>query len=266
MTRPVALPMYDLAEVRAATDAWWRGLAKHLRAAGLDDVPEALTRNNAEATWTSPDLLLAQTCGYPLTHDLADRVRVVATPSYDAPGYEGAFYRSLIIVGADDPAIELADLRGRRATINDYASQSGFNALRAAIAPLTEDGRFFSSVAKSGGHRFSLAMVNNGKADVCAVDGVTHALLQTHASDDLAGTRILCETPLAAPGLPYVTASGDLARLRDGVMAAADDPALAMVRKMLLISGFQILSDDAYDVIVEMERLAEAHGATDSLS
>ncbi len=270
MERPAALPMYDLPEVRAATDAWWRGLAGHLRAKGLDGVPDALTRIEAEATWTAPDLLLAQTCGYPLTHDLAGRVRLVATPCYDASGYQGPFYRSLILVGANDPTTELADLRGRRAAVNDYASQSGFNALRAAIAPLANNGSFFSTIRVSGGHRFSLALVGSGEVDICAVDGVTHALLQAHAPDELTGTRVLCETPSAAPGLPYVTSAqtpdDDHARLVDGIMAAASDPALTAVRETLLICGFQILPDDAYDAITKMERGAEALGAIDCLN
>ena len=32
-----SLPMYDLPELREATDAWWRGLARAFAAEGLED-------------------------------------------------------------------------------------------------------------------------------------------------------------------------------------------------------------------------------------
>src|SRR6187399_1868093 len=90
------LPMYDLIEVREATDAWWHALALRLRAHGIADAPDELERaGDFEATWTSPNLVLAQTCGYPLTHALAGRVRVVATPRYRAPGCKGPSYASM---------------------------------------------------------------------------------------------------------------------------------------------------------------------------
>src|SRR3546814_8202871 len=82
-----SLPMYDLPGLEAATDAWWAGLAAAFRAEGLHQVPERLTREGGHAAlWTAPDLLFSQTCGYPLTHALAGRVTLVATPIYDCPG------------------------------------------------------------------------------------------------------------------------------------------------------------------------------------
>ncbi len=65
-----SLPMYDFPEVSAATDAWWSGVASALRRAGLDAVPEALTRDPDVDVWNSQELLLSQTCGYTLTHAL----------------------------------------------------------------------------------------------------------------------------------------------------------------------------------------------------
>ena len=34
-----SLPMYDLPETRSATDALWAGIARHLRAEGVAEVP-----------------------------------------------------------------------------------------------------------------------------------------------------------------------------------------------------------------------------------
>lgn len=259
-----SLPMYDLPEVRAATDAWWRGLARAFGRAGVHGAPDHLTRGaGARRLWRARDLLFSQTCGYPLTHALAGRVRVVATPSYAAPECDGVDYRSLLFVRADDPAADLAALRGRVAAINGTDSHSGCNILRAMVAPLTQGARFFDSVVVSGSHAASLGLVRRGKADLCAVDCVTHALLARHRPAAVAGLRQLARSP-TAPGLPYVTAAAteadELARLRDGLEEALAHPHLAEARRTLLISGVRVLPERAYQSIVAFERAAERAG------
>ncbi len=147
------LQMYDLPEVRAATDDWWAGLARALRRAGLSEVPARLTRDGPpEGPWREPGFLLGQTCGYPLMHGLAGVVQVVATPAYDAPGCQGPQYRSVFLVRDDEAARSLAELRGRIAAANSPQSQSGYSALRSAVAPLARDGKFFAQVIETGGH------------------------------------------------------------------------------------------------------------------
>ena len=169
--RRASLSMYDLPELRASTDAWWRGLAQAFRDAGLQSVPDALTRGvDLETLWLSSDLLLGQTCGYPLTHVLAGRVTLVATPVFAVEGCEGPHYRSALIVRRDDDARHLADLRGRRAAVNYRGSHSGWNILRHEVAPLAEAGSFFAEVVDSGSHGGSMAAVAEGRADLAAVD------------------------------------------------------------------------------------------------
>jgi ABC-type phosphate/phosphonate transport system substrate-binding protein len=258
-----SLPMYDFPEVSYATDAWWRGVASALQRAGLDTVPEALTRDPDVDVWHSQELLLSQTCGYPLTHALAGVVELVATPVYSASGCSGADYCSLIVVSENNPAAALADLRGGVCAYSRRHSHSGYNALRAAVAPLADDGAFFSRVVESGGHPVSIELVATGEADVCAVDCVTHALLAKYRPDALDGTRVLGATE-RAPGLPYVTRAGidddGLCRLRDGLQMAFSDPQLADVRDALLLAGMQVLGDDAYQRIDDMEDSARATG------
>jgi ABC-type phosphate/phosphonate transport system substrate-binding protein len=262
---PVAsLPMYDLPELRAATDAWWEGLAQAFRREGIADVPDRLDRRPTyQDVWLAPDLLLSQTCGYPLTHALAGRVELVATPCYRADGCEGPGYCSFVIVGADSTASAIGDLRGAHCAINGLDSQSGCNALRCLVATVAKDGRFFGSVSITGGHRASLALVASGQADVAAIDCVTHGLLARHRPQALAGTRTLCRTT-SAPGLPYVTrapAGEDLLRrLRGGLERAFVDAHLAEARGVLLLEGAVVLPLAAYDRIGEMENSAIAAG------
>jgi ABC-type phosphate/phosphonate transport system substrate-binding protein len=259
-----SLPMYDLPELRAATDAWWQGLARAFGREGIANVPDALDRRASyQEIWTSPDLLLSQTCGYPLKHALSGRVTLVATPCYAAEGCEAASYCSVVIVGADNPVGAIGDLRGARCAINGPDSQSGCNALRALVAPLAERGRFFGIVAVSGGHAASIALVAAGEADVAAVDCVTHALLSRHRPAALAGTRVLCRTP-SAPGLPCITREGAeddlLQRLRAGLARAMADPQLAAARDALLLADAAVLPLAAYDRITELEDAATAAG------
>lgn len=259
-----ALAMYDLPELRPATDAWWRGLARHLRAAGIAEVPAELCRDRApEAVLADAGLLLAQTCGYPLTHAFAGRLRLVATPAYAAPGCEGARYRSLIVVREPGGLTSLAAARGRIAAVNAPDSHSGCNVLRHMLAPLAAGGRYLGGVVLTGSHRQSLAAVAAGVADLAAIDCVSHALLARHAPSALAGTRVLCASP-PAPGLPYVTHDdaddGLVARLRAGLAAALADPRLAPARDALLIAGMEVLPLEAYAAIPAMRRAAEALG------
>lgn len=261
---PVAsLPMYDHPAARWATDALWAALAAALRERGVA-APGRLDRRPAYAeVWTEPALLLSQTCGYPYATRLRGRVRLVATPAYRAPGCEGARYRSLLMVRAEDPARSLADLRGRVAAFNATDSQSGWNALRAAVAPLARGGRFFARAVATGSHGASLAAVARGEADLCAVDGVAWALAARHEAGATARFRCVGATA-AAPGLPLVTSGGaddaTLAALRDALRSALAEPALAGARDALLIEGFEIPADDAYDAILAMERRAVAAG------
>ncbi len=262
--RMAGLPMYDLAPVRGAVDAWWAGLARACQREGLEGVPGDLWRTGSrEDLWRAPELLLSQTCGYPLLKHFTDHLTLLATPIYGADGCDGPTYRSLIVVAADSPAKDLEDLRGGICAINDWDSQSGMNVLRHTIAPLARDGRFFGAVKVAGKHHLSIAMIGEGEADVAAIDCVTHGLMARHEPSSLAGTRVLTMTD-AAPALPYVTGAAtppdDWTRLRAALDRVMADPDLAMVRGDLMIEGFADLSLDDYHVMLEMEAGAAAKG------
>ena len=258
------LPMYDQPPIHAANDAWWSGLARAFRHEGLKDVPERLTRDLPPyELWSRPDLTFAQTCGYPLMRSFRDRLKVVATPVYDAPGCEGAHYCSWIVVREASPLMQLDELRGTRVAYNSTDSQSGYNVLRTMLAPLAKSGHFVSQAIETGGHRASIAAIREDRADFAAIDCVTYAILMRHQPELLYGTRVMMASP-AAPSLPYVTArettDEDLARMRNGLREALIEPDLAWVREALLITGAEVLADDAYETILAQERAAQAQG------
>ena len=264
---PIAsLPMYDWPEVRQATDHLWLGIARHLAANGFRSLPESLERSgDPHAHWRSGDLLLSQTCGYPLTHALAGAVDLVATPCYRVRGAEGSDYCSLIVVAASSKSGGLADLRGSIAAYNSEDSMSGMLALKAVVAPLSRHGRFFAKAIRSGAHLASMQAVADGQADVAAIDCVSFALAQRHRPDLAGKLRVIAETP-KVPGLPLITArrrpGPERTRLARALAEAFADPGLAAVRDALFIAGLEFVPLTAYQRIPDLEAAADASGYT----
>lgn len=244
------LPMYDLPRLTEYNDRWWAGLSRHFRAEGIENVPKRMThREDGHSLWAHPRLLFAQTCGYPLTHDYADRLQVIATPCYEADGCQGPYFSSAIFVHDDSHYESLDTLVDHTAAVNARDSLSGYHALHEAMTGVCRDRPPFRRITMTGSHIKSLAAVRDGYADVCAIDAVTRALLVVHAPRHLNGLRRIGYTG-RAPGLPYVTGrdtdAETLARLRRGLFAAMDDPDLSDVRRALLINGAEQLDADDY--------------------
>ena len=198
MSNLLAFPMYAVDQ--ANTRALWLTVKRLLVARGVsvDRVP-GWPESNLLTHWQQPELILSQTCGYPLVTLLPD-VQVVGCFHYTASGCEGIQYRSFLVVRAQDRHLTLEDFRGRRAVCNSADSQSGFHALRKKVA----DDNFFSQTTFSGSHRQSLIDVKHGVGDIAAIDCVTWALLQRHQPDLLEGLAVIDRTPLT-PGLPLIT-------------------------------------------------------------
>jgi ABC-type phosphate/phosphonate transport system substrate-binding protein len=246
-----SLPMYDWPEVRSATDAWWRGIASHL---GMD-LPLSRLEDYA-SVWRRQDVLMSQTCGYPFTHALAGKVRLVATPHYNADGCNGPNYCSIILARQARP---LKDFRGAVAAVNTPDSMSGMLALKLVFAPFAEDGRFFAKAVGTGGHLSSIKAVRTGTADVCAVDAVCLGLAKRHRPEDLDGLVEIARSP-QVPGLPYITTGGDVVRLREALRRAFGDPDLQETRDQLLLSGHSVLAPQDYTMIREREAQMEQAG------
>jgi ABC-type phosphate/phosphonate transport system substrate-binding protein len=256
------ISMYDMPERRPAIEAWWAGLTRHWQAAALGDIPETAHMPDSDLyeLWQAPDLFIAQTCGFPLTHRLKGRVTLVGTPVHTVDGCAGGSYHSVIVARQDSDVRSLDDVAGKVAAFNAYDSQSGRNALRHSLIGKGAPAR----LVETGGHRKSLAAVREGRADVAAIDCVTYAGLQQLAPQEVAPLRIIARSA-SAPALPYVTrrdiAPADLEKLRAGLRAAMADPALAETRAAMMLSGVEIVPLQAYDRLLEMEREADRAGS-----
>ncbi|MEP6546509.1 MAG: PhnD/SsuA/transferrin family substrate-binding protein [Gammaproteobacteria bacterium] len=257
-----SLPMYDFPEARAATDAWWAGLRRHLAGEGVADTPSTLLRrDDLIEQWSDPALLISQTCGYLLAGDLRNTLQPVATPHYTVAGCAGPDYASVILVRDSPPAAELEEFRGGVGIYSRLYSHAGYNALRGIIAPLAGGSPFFSKVIGSGSHIDSIRLLATGAGDIATVCSVIYAFVSRWRPEALLGTRVLGYTPLA-PAPPYVAPIGatrqSIAQLRSAFAAAMVDPALASVREDLYLGGISILDRTAYDRIRDVEKAAVA--------
>lgn len=233
----VALPMYDLPEVRADVDALWAGLRGRLVAAGVGDVGERRDRpDDLRVSWGSDRLLLSQTCGYPLVRALpgVSVVGTFAAPAGDPPGY----YRSVIVGAAG----------GSRRAVNDEWSLSGWISLLVAEGAATAD----RVDVLTGSHRASVAAVRRREADVASIDAVTFRLLAEHAPGELAGVRVIGRGPLV-PCLPLITSDASLVPVLRSVLAATiGDPTQADTLRRLGIAGFVPLERADYSRVAEL--------------
>ncbi len=251
-----AYPMYNQDETQTWVNQWWQAIAQQLHKLGVAAPEQLLQPADYYAHWQAQDLLLSQTCGYPLTHELDGKVQYLMTPCYDTPHNEGAHYCSLVLVQEDNQAQSFAELKGQAFAYNSEDSQSGYNCLRFRLAEqgVGEQGHaaYFGDMLVSGGHRQSLAMVQSHQADLCCCDSVTFALLAKQAPETVAGLRVVATTRLV-PGLPLITSLQTSTRtaelLRKAVLAVQADPAMQECLGNLLIKDWQVLPLAAYDVL-----------------
>ena len=250
------LSMYTApVRVQQASETWLARIVQLLRAERLSGELEL------PQLWLSPQLLLAQTCGYPLMTLLRDKVRLIGRPVYELPRSADGNHCSLLLVRADDPRTRLTEFRDSHGLINSEDSNSGMNLLRHQIAPLQRDGRFFGRISATGGHRNSLRWLKEGRGDLAAIDSVTHDYLARDSSEELAGLRILARSAIS-PCLPYITALGVNAVQAEQIRAAMNQALLDLPEVAQVLAIGEVLSASAadYQVLLDYERQARDAG------
>ena len=249
------LPMYDWPEVRAETDALWTAIAANLAALGIE-TPDRLDRTTPVGdAWTSPDLLVGQTCGRPYVNGLAGRVTLLGRPTYDAEGAGPGRYCSVLVARSTDGRNCLGDFRGAVAACNSEASQSGCAALIDSLPHGESLDGFFGAVRFTGGHRESIRAVAGGAADIAAIDCVAWTLALQHepATGEL---RVIGRSP-DYPSLPFITgnrrSADEIARIGKALRrAVADLP--GPVREALGLSGIEDARPADYACLEESGR------------
>ncbi|SEB75510.1 ABC transporter, phosphonate, substrate-binding protein [Rhodobacter sp. 24-YEA-8] len=211
-----ALGMYDTDRTEGANDRLWAQVREGLRARGIA-APEALTRGDGAymAGWLSPDLVLAQCCGYPFRARLRGQVTLIGAGDHRLAGTPAGQYHSILVARDDDPRADFTDFDGAAFAWNDDLSQSGWAAPAHHAA---RSGIRLVPAWRSGGHRASARAVRAGKADLAALDAVTWAIMSEDDSGDAAGLKEVGRTG-ATPALPFI-AGKDLDA--EAVFAALD--------------------------------------------
>ncbi|PQV54779.1 phosphate/phosphite/phosphonate ABC transporter substrate-binding protein [Paraburkholderia sp. BL21I4N1] len=258
MTWIAALPMYNVTPALASEWREWLTavLLKVKPACRIVEPDEEL-----HGFWRRPNLLISQTCGYPLMHGLHEQVQLIATPRFDAPGCEGADYSSVLVTRADAPFDTLAACRGARAAYNQDDSNSGMNVFRHAVAPLARGGAFFSAVVRTGSHLGSLRAVVENRADVAAIDCVTFAFVNDEIPELARQVRRIGVTA-PSPGLPLIASNTVPPQTIEALRDALNDTLTTQPEraKRLRLQGFSTLTLADYERIEQLEDEARAVG------
>jgi ABC-type phosphate/phosphonate transport system substrate-binding protein len=259
-----ALPMYLPACEQV--ENLWQALASLLReSTDLPLPPSLVWPVDYHAHWQEPELLISQTCGFPLSTQLRDKVQVLGAFAYGAPGADGVLCHSQLICRQDDERTSLTEFAGSTLAFNATDSQSGYNALRALIAVNSDLRPFFGAAIETGSHGKSIASVSSGKADMASVDCVTLALWQRGNPELAKEVRVFDQTA-PYPGLPLITSLATtpvvLSSLRIALAQLACESRFETVRAPLLIRGFKPLELADYAACLEMQAQAAQRGLT----
>lgn len=232
LTGEAGLGMYPFADLRPSYDALWSAVQR--RAPWL---PARLTwHDDVHTSWTSSDLVVGYTCGWPLVTRLADVVQVVGTFEFDVSGAEGSSYRSVLVARE---AAEPASFAGAAAAVNGPDSLSGWVSLIAAVHG--PGGRWTGPVAWTGAHVDSVRAVHAGEASIASIDAVTWHHVQRFAPELTEGLVVVGAGPLV-PCLPVVAGrqvpTDAIDELAGAFEHAVADPALAPVVAELRVRSF----------------------------
>ena len=106
-----SLLMYDRPEIHCAVASYWQLIHEALADHGQSS-PTTLTQGSDDIDfWLSPTLCMSQTCGLPYRVWLYDKVGLVGTADYALDDCPLGFYRSVVVVRADDQRDTLEEFR-----------------------------------------------------------------------------------------------------------------------------------------------------------
>lgn len=253
----VSYQMYDLPQCTDQVAAFRSALASAVGGVALKPDGDGLP-------WRAQDLLLSQTCGWPLVTSEAPFLRPVATPLYAVAGCEQrqdcATYTSVFVVRRGGDVQSLGDAVGRVVAMNGWDSWSGHVTLRNSLAELDLGTQAaFSGVFVSGSHLKSLMAVRAGRADIASLDAVTFELIKRYQPALADGIDVIGRSDWA-PALPLVTRKDapdeTVGALRHALTALVADKAQKSVLDSVLITAFVETDLTAYQRTVDLAQRA----------
>ena len=240
-----SLAMYPFTHLQSAYEHLW------------DDVRSRLSFDAPALTWDvdpdvasrRDDLLLGQTCGWPLVKDLAESVHVVGTFDCDVAGASDGTYRSVLVSNADDPLTEILHRAGLRVAANSRDSLSGWISL---LSVASAEGVQLDAVEWTGAHAVSIEAVRDGRCQLACIDAVSLAHLGDRGLSIVGhGPRIPC-LPLVASRSITDAVVGEV---RGALAASVGEPAMAETCATLKIRGFLERELADYEGVSELVEL-----------
>lgn len=238
-----SLGMYPFAHLRDAYDQLWAAVR-----ARFDSAPDALSHElDLHSVWHHPDLLVGQTCGWPLVTSLPD---VVTVGAFDVrvPFAAAGRYRSVIV--ASKP-LSISHWRDDAATV---VAVNGFGSLSGWVSMCDVWGDLPAHLLETGAHVESVRAVAEGRAQLASIDAMSFEFI-ADTMPMLAGRVHIVGHGPSVPSLPLVMAPAHAHRLTELRAAFADavaDPALASVCARLRIGGFVPFDRSDYLPLLEM--------------
>jgi ABC-type phosphate/phosphonate transport system substrate-binding protein len=197
-----SLMMYQRAELADADERYWQLIRDGLHDADIES-PETLSQDAEEFfVWKHPELVLSQTCGMPYRTWLHDKVALVGTPDFGLAGCPPGYYRSALVVRADDPRTEITAFRDAVFAYNQTFSQSGYAAPYWHVIAL---GFWFENRLQTDQHLQSAKAVSEDRADIASLDAVSWRNIEAY--EPFAENLRVLEWTVPTPGLPLITAS-----------------------------------------------------------
>lgn len=249
------LPMYSAAPLRPAWQSLWESIARHLQHSGIDAEGALHWPDDFYAAWRDDDLILGQTCGWPLVSALGDDVIPFARFDFGLSDTPPGDYHSVFVAREGQPveapiALEpLFEDPKVRIAVNGRDSQSGFRVLGECVSAALA--LKYDRLIVTGSHAASIDAVAGGSAELAAIDAVTwqYALVHQPAARELD----VVTRSRHVPGLPLVTAPrfADKLDTLHGALQSALDELAPDTRQMLGIKGLITAVRADYNILLD---------------
>ena len=223
MATPIAtLSMYDWPETRPYLERFWELILTEL---GKTGIPSPLFLQKADEQmplWTSPDLVIGQTCGWPFANHLMEITVPFARFDFGLEGCPPGTYQSLYIGQDKNDAQYLENFDALAScpsvAINGEDSQSGFHVFSEISNKPGADTLNPGQRVLTGAHRNSIRAVAEGNARIAAIDAVAFALAKKYDPQIVDAVQIIGRSE-PKPGLPLIT-SRRLENRKDALLNA----------------------------------------------
>lgn len=224
-----SLAMYPFTHLRSSYQSLWDDVRLRLSF----DAPELNWDVEPDAACRRDDLLLGQTCGWPLVKELSTSVHVVGTFDCDVDGAVDGTYRSVLVSNLGDPLKEILRRSDLRVAANSRDSLSGWISLLSAAS--AEGVRLLDAVEWTGSHAASIDAVRDGRCQLAAIDAVSLAHLGGGGVSIVGhGPRIPCLPLVSSRSMSHAKVS----ELRAALASSVEDGAMAETCRKLKIRGF----------------------------